>query len=96
MMLHCIVDLHGQTMASDMSTNLQEFAPVYEEAAKQLQSINSSILVAKVDAPENEDLAEEYDIDGLPTVKWFVDGEDSGEYNGEPDVYVDYCGCSKS
>eukprot|EP00889_Picochlorum_renovo_P005306 jgi/Picre1/32336/NNA_007682.t1 len=60
----------------------QEFAPIYEEAARRLAELNTSILVGKVDAPENEDLADQYEIDGLPTVRWFVNGKDEHEYSG--------------
>jgi len=47
--------------------------------------MNRSVLVARVDAPENENLADKLFIDGLPTVKWFVDGEEKAEYMGIPE-----------
>lgn len=47
--------------------------------------MNSSVLVARVDAPENENLADRLSIDALPTVKWFVDGEEKAEYMGDPE-----------
>ena len=68
----------------------REFAPVYEEAASRIKKLNDSVIVAKINAPENEDSAEKYDIEALPTIKWFVDGQVKHEYNGSPDMYVQY------
>jgi len=68
----------------------REFAPVYEEAARRIKKLNDSVVVAKINAPENEDSAEKYDIEALPTIKWFVDGQVKHEYNGNPDMYVQY------
>lgn len=69
-------------MSVNIWSFMQEFAPIYEEAARRLAELNTSILVGKVDAPENEDLADQYEIDGLPTVRWFVNGKDEHEYSG--------------
>lgn len=63
----------------------QEFEPVYEKAAIEVKKMNSSVLIARVDAPENENLADRLFIDGLPTVKWFVNGEEKAEYMGNPE-----------
>ena len=41
----------------------------------------SKVLLARVDATAEEDLAEEYGIEGFPTLKWFVDG-DARDYKG--------------
>ena len=37
-----------------------------------------------MDATENKKIAEKYEVQGYPTLKWFVDGKDS-EYNGGRD-----------
>lgn len=68
----------------------QEFAPIYEEAAKRIRKMNDTILVAKINADQFEEAAEQYDIEGLPTIKWFANGVDKYEYAGQPSMYVDY------
>lgn len=66
----------------------QEFAPIYEEAAKRIKEVNDTVLVAKINADQFEEVAEQNDIEGLPTIKWFVNGSDKYEYNGSPSMYV--------
>ena len=44
-------------------------APHYDEAAQRLSN-NPNILIAKVDSTENE--VANLDIQGFPTLKWFV------------------------
>ena len=36
----------------------------------------------KVDAFEEKYLGSKFKIDGYPTLKWFIDGEEAAEYNG--------------
>ncbi|KAK4286452.1 hypothetical protein QN277_003007 [Acacia crassicarpa] len=50
----------------------QALAPEYAAAATELKSEN--VVLAKVDATEENELAHEYDIQGFPTVYLFVDG----------------------
>jgi hypothetical protein len=38
------------------------------------------------DATKDADLAQKFDVSGYPTLKWFVDGELSGDYNGGRDA----------
>lgn len=38
-------------------------------------------MIAKVDATEEKKIAEDFKVQGFPTIKWFVDGEPS-DYNG--------------
>ena len=69
----------------------QDFAPIYEEAAKRIRKANDTILVAKLNADEFDEAAEVYDIEGLPTIKWFVNGTEKYEYGGQPSMYVYRC-----
>lgn len=66
----------------------QDFAPIYEEAAKRIKKVNDTVLVAKLNVDEFDEAAEAYDIEGLPTIKWFVNGSEKYEYSGHPSVYV--------
>lgn len=64
----------------------QDFAPIYEEAAKRIKKANDTVLVAKINVDEFDEIAETYDIEGLPTVKWFVNGSEKYEYSGHPSM----------
>ena len=50
----------------------QSLAPEYAAAATELKA--EGVMLAKVDATEENELAQEYDIQGFPTVYFFVDG----------------------
>jgi protein disulfide-isomerase A1 len=50
----------------------QSLAPEYAAAATELKA--EEVMLAKVDATEENELAQEYDIQGFPTVYFFVDG----------------------
>ncbi|KAJ0550949.1 putative protein disulfide-isomerase [Helianthus annuus] len=50
----------------------QALAPEYAAAATELKS--EGVVLAKVDAQEESELAESYEVQGFPTVLFFVDG----------------------
>ncbi|KAI9196083.1 hypothetical protein LWI28_020937 [Acer negundo] len=52
----------------------QALAPEYAAAATELKSANEDVVLAKIDATEESELAQEYDVQGFPTVLFFVDG----------------------
>lgn len=54
--------------------------PAYAAAALQLKESHPDVIIAKVDATEEKDLASKHEIQGFPTLKWFVDGKLAGEY----------------
>ena len=56
-------------------------APEYAAAATKLAADGSSLLLGKVDATEEADLAEKFDIRGYPTLKFFNKGK-VVEYSG--------------
>lgn len=56
-------------------------APEYAKAAQQLAEKESTIKLGKVDATEEQDLAEQHGVKGYPTLKFFRNGV-SIDYNG--------------
>lgn len=61
----------------------KNLAPEYARAATELKDEASPIRLAKVDSTENTRLAEQFDIRGFPTLKFFKGGMDNvREYDG--------------
>ncbi|KAM7279116.1 hypothetical protein ACFE04_006250 [Oxalis oulophora] len=58
----------------------QALAPEYAAAATELKGEN--VTLAKIDASEENELSQEYDVQGFPTVYFFVDGQHL-PYNGQ-------------
>ena len=58
----------------------QALAPEYAAAATELKG--EDVILAKVDATEENELAQQYDVQGFPTVHFFVDGIHK-PYNGQ-------------
>lgn len=46
-----------------------------------MKSISQDVVIAKVDATVEEDLAAKFEISGFPTIKWF-DHQEVSEYTG--------------
>ena len=62
----------------------QALAPEFAAAATELKAAGENAVLAKVDATEENDLAQKYDVQGYPTVLFFVDGdEDYKSYPGQ-------------
>ena len=59
----------------------KKLAPEYSKAAKKLLSNNPPIRIGKVDATENTKIASEYQVQGYPTLKYFVN-KSPIEYTG--------------
>mmetsp|Transcript_1381 Transcript_1381/g.1880 ORF Transcript_1381/g.1880 Transcript_1381/m.1880 type:complete len:354 (-) Transcript_1381:179-1240(-) len=58
----------------------KSLAPTYEKLAKAFEG-ESNVLIAKVDATEEEELGKRYNIEGFPTIKFFPAG------SAEPEAY---------
>lgn len=69
----------------------KQLTPQFEKAAKQLKESEPPVVLGKVDATVETELATKFDVTGYPTLKWFKDGKPY-EYEGprDADGIVDY------
>ncbi|XP_037620533.1 protein disulfide-isomerase A2 [Sebastes umbrosus] len=63
----------------------QKLEPAYAEAAAKLKEEASTMRLAKVDATEETELSEEFNVMGFPALKLFVNGDRKNpvDYNGK-------------
>lgn len=63
----------------------QQLEPIYAAAAEKLKSEETDLRLAKVDAVEEKELADEFDAESFPTLKLFVKGNRKQpiDYTGE-------------
>lgn len=59
----------------------KKLTPEYAAAAKTLKESDPAVPLGKVDATENQELANKYQVQGYPTIKFFVNGE-AVDFNG--------------
>jgi len=70
----------------------KKLAPDYDKVGASFDG-ESSVVVAKLDADAHKDVAQQYDVSGYPTLKWFPKNNKAGEdYNGgrSPSDFVDF------
>jgi len=60
----------------------KKLKPVWKEIGEDLKSGGYDVAVARVEAYDEKKLAEQYGIEGYPTIKLFIDGTPH-DYNGE-------------
>lgn len=60
----------------------KKLKPEWNNLAESLKKLGSSVKLAKVEAYDEKKLAEEFDIEGYPTIKIFIDGVPH-DYSGE-------------
>ena len=68
---------HGAVIGKNMKLifNSKKLAPEYSAAAKELKKVGDGYVpLAKVDATVESSVAEKYDVQGYPTLKFFVNG----------------------
>lgn len=58
------------TCACFYSGHCKKLAPEYAKAAQELEG--TGVVLAKVDATEEKELANRFDVKGFPTLKWLV------------------------
>lgn len=76
-------------MTSVISINSSKLDPEYEKAAQKLAKSGSKIKLAKVDAIEEKKLAEEHQVQGFPTLKFYKSGK-AKDYNGPREADVSH------
>merc|ERR1719231_208908 len=62
----------------------KQLAPTYEKLAKVFEGDQNVVVIGKVDATEETELAERYNIEGFPTLKFFeIDSSEAEDYEGD-------------
>jgi protein disulfide-isomerase-like protein len=64
----------------------KNFAPLYEEAAKNLYEMGSWTVLAKVDSVHNKKLRSDWNVHSYPTLLFFQNGHLVEKYTGKKDV----------
>ncbi len=59
----------------------KKLAPEYAAAAAELKASGNKAVLAKLDADSEKELGKKFEVEGFPTLKWFVNGKPQ-EYNG--------------
>lgn len=59
----------------------KKLAPEFSKAAKELKGLDNPVPLAKVDATENPEVAKQFEVQGYPTIKFFIKGQPI-EFNG--------------
>jgi protein disulfide-isomerase A1 len=59
----------------------KELAPEYAKAAQELAQKDPPRYLAKVDSTVHKKIGKNFNVEGFPTLKWFVGGRDF-EYGG--------------
>lgn len=60
----------------------KSMAPAYAELAEHFHKDGSKVKIAKLDATVHKEFAEQFGIEGFPTIKLFINGKPI-DYNGE-------------
>ncbi|MED6252356.1 hypothetical protein ATANTOWER_010573, partial [Ataeniobius toweri] len=66
----------------------KQFEPIYAEAAEKIKNEEPGMRLAKVDAIEEKELGDEFEIGSFPTLKMFIDGDRKQpvDYSGKRSV----------
>jgi len=65
----------------------KSLVPIYEELANVFAGDSDDVVIAKVDATEEEAIGAKYEVQGFPTIKWFPAGSGEAEdYQGQRDL----------